>query len=61
MILRNVDKLKGSDIFINEDVSKQTTDLRKELWKEVKQLRPEGKIAYLNYCTVVTKRRDNDG
>ena len=61
MILRNVHKLKGSDIFINEDFSKQTTDLRKELWKEVKQLRSEGKIAYLNYRTVVTKRRDNEG
>ena len=60
MILRNV-KLKGSNIFINEDFSKQTTDLRKELWREVKQLRSEGKIAYLNYRTVVTKRRDNEG
>ena len=61
MILRKVHKLKGNDIFINEDFSKQTTDLRKELWKEVKQLRSEGKIACLNYRTVVTKRRDNEG
>ena len=36
-------------------------DLRKELWKEVKQLCSEGKIAYLNYRTVVAKRRDNEG
>ena len=55
MIFRNVHKLKGSDIFINEDFSKQTTDLR----KEAKQIRPESKIAYLNYLTVVTKRIDN--
>ena len=61
MILRNVHKLKGNDIFINEDFSKQTTDLRKELWKEVKQLRSDGKIVYLNYRTAVTKRRDNEG
>ena len=61
MILSNVHKLKGSDIFINEDFSKQTTDLRKELWKEVKQLCSEGKIVCLNYRTVVTKRRDNEG
>ena len=47
MILRNVHKLKGSDIFINEDFSKKTTDLGKELWKAVKQVRSEGKIAYL--------------
>ena len=31
MILRNVHKLKESETFINEDFSKQTTDLRKEL------------------------------
>ena len=37
MILRNVHKLKGSVIFINEDFRKQTIDLRKELWKEVKK------------------------
>ena len=46
VILRNVHKLKGIYIFINEDFSKQTTDLWKELWKEVKQLHSEGKIAY---------------
>ena len=61
MILSSIHKLIESDIFINEDFSKQTTDLRKELWKEVKQLRSEGKIAYLNYCSVVTKRRNNEG
>ena len=61
MILRNVHKLKGDDIFINEDFSKQTADLRKELWKEVKLLRSEGKIDSLNYRIVVTKRRDNGG
>ena len=61
MILRNVHKRKGNDIFINEDFSKQTADLRKELWKEVKLLRSEGKIDSLNYRIVVTKRRDNGG
>ena len=35
MILREVHKLKRSDIFINEDFSKQTTGLRIELCKEV--------------------------
>ena len=61
MILSSIHKLIESDIFINEDFSKQTTDLRKELWKEVKQLHSEGKIAYLNYRSVVTKRRNNEG
>ena len=61
MILKKVYKLKESDSFINEDFSKQTTDLRKELWKEVKQLCSEGKTSYLNYHTVVTKKRDDEG
>ena len=55
MSLKNVHKLKESGIFIKEDFSKQTMDLRKELWKEVKQLHSEGKIVYLEYRTVVTK------
>ena len=61
MILRNVCKVKRRDIFINEDFSKQTAVLRKVLRKEVKQLCSEGKIVYLNYCTVVTKWRKNKG
>ena len=61
MILINVHKLKKSDIFINDDFSKESTYLRKELWKEVKQLRSEGKNVYLNYCTVVAKGRNNEG
>ena len=61
MILRKVHKLKESAIFINQDFSWQTTDLRKELWKEVKQLRSESEIFYLNYRPVVTKRRNNKG
>ena len=54
MIFRNVHKLKGSDIFINEDFSKQTTDLR----KEAKQIRPESKIAYLNYLSYCSYQED---
>ena len=61
MTLRNVHKLKSSDIFISDNFSKQTTDFRKELLKEAKQLRSEDKITCLNYRTVVTKRRDNEG
>ena len=57
MILRKAHEL----IFINEDFSKQITDLRKDLWKEVKQLLLEDKIAYCYYRTVVNKRRNNKG
>ena len=46
---------------MNEDFSKQTTDQKKELWKEARKLRSEGTIAYLNYRTVVTMRINNEG
>ena len=58
-ILKNAKKLKGKNIFINEDFSHETMELRKELWEKVKKHRDEGKIAYLHYRTVVVKRRNN--
>ena len=43
--LKNVNKFKGSGIYLNEDFSRDTTELMKKLWDEVKQLRSEGKFA----------------
>ena len=60
-ILKNAKKLKGKNIFINEDFSHETMELRKELWEKVKKHREEGKIAYLHYRTIVVKRRNNQG
>ena len=55
-ILKNAKKLKGKNIFINEDFSHETMELRKELWEKVKKKhREEGKIAYLHYRTIVVK------
>ena len=31
IILKNVNKLKGSDVYVNEDFSRETTELRKKL------------------------------
>ena len=39
---KNANKLKGTNIFINEDFCYETMQHRKELWEEVKQLRSEG-------------------
>ena len=60
-ILKNAKKLKGKNIFINEDFSHETMELRKELWEKVKKHREEGKIAYLHYRTIVVKRRNDQG
>ena len=55
IILKNVNKLKGSDLYINEDFSRETLELRKKLWEEVKQMCSEGKFAYLNYRSIITR------
>ena len=53
-VLKNAKKLKGSNIFVNEDFSFETMQRRKELSEEVKRLRSEGQIAF-----VVKGRRDS--
>ena len=53
-VLQNALKLKWNNISINEHFSQETLAYRKELWKEVKQLRSEGKIAYLNDRIIVS-------
>ena len=57
IILKNVNKLKGSDVYINEEFSRKTTGLRKKLWDKVKQLRSESKFAYLNYRSIITSHQ----
>ena len=36
-ILKNAKKLKSKSIFISEDFSRETMELRKELWEKVNQ------------------------
>ena len=54
-ILRKAIFLKGTNIFINEDYCQDTVKYRKELWEEVKVLRSQGKIAYLNYRSIACR------
>ena len=54
-ILRKAKLLKGTNIFINEDYCQDTVEHRKKLWEEVKVLRGQGKIAYLNYRSIVSR------
>ena len=60
-ILRDAKKLKSKNILINKDFCQATLDHCKELWKEAKRLREKGKIAYLQYRSIVVKRKDNTG
>ena len=54
-VLLNAKKLKDTGIFIYEDFSKATMELRKSLWEEVLQHRQQNKTVYLNYRSIVAK------
>ena len=56
-IFQNANKLKGQNMFINNDFSKATLELRKDLMVELKRLRELGTIAYLNYTTIVSREK----
>ena len=56
-IISEARKLKGTNISINEDYSKETLEIRKEKWKEVKELRKNGTYAILVYDKVVIKEK----
>ena len=58
-ILQKANKLRQTSIFINEDFSRKTMELRKQLWKEVKAHRDKGSVVYLSYRTVVVKKGGN--
>ena len=55
IVLSAAKKLKGQNIYINEDFSKETMDIREEKWKSVKSLRSQGKYAILVYDKIVVK------
>ena len=54
-MLQKANKLKGTDIFINDNFSREMMELRKQLWKDVKAHCDKGRVAYLNYRTVAVK------
>ena len=56
-IFQNANKLNGQNIFINNDFSTATLELRKDLMVEVKRLRELSKIAYVNYTTIVSTEK----
>ena len=57
-VLITANKLKGTDIFINEIFCPEIMEHRKELWEHVKRLRSEGQITYLNYRSIAVRGRD---
>ena len=58
--LRNSWKLKGTQTFINEDLSEVTMQNRKEKMQDFKTARQQGKIAYFKKDQLIIKERKNE-
>ena len=52
-ILRNSRKLKGTNVFINEDLCEASMVKRRDLLPQLKQARGQGKIAYFSHARLV--------
>ena len=57
-ILNNAEKLKNTGIFIYEDFSKDTMELRKSLWEQVLEYWKQIKFACLNCRSVIVRDRN---
>ena len=55
--MKNSHKLKGSNVFINEDLSEYTLNKRKEKLTELKSARANGKIAFFDKDKLIIKDR----
>ena len=54
-MLKHAKNLKGTNKYLNEDFCKDTIEVRKALWAQVKELRSANKRAFLQYRSVIVK------
>ena len=57
--LKNRHLLKGTSHYPNANFSKETLAYRKDLWEKVRALKTEGTVAYLNYKSIVFRKRND--
>lgn len=56
-VLQNGKKLKGSTIYVREDLSEMVLERRRSQMDQLKEARAHGKIAYFNFDRLVIKQR----
>ena len=54
-VMRRRYKLKETTYSVREDFSKETVEIRKKLWDQVKKFREDGKHAFIKYDKIVTR------
>ena len=57
-VIRNARKLKGTGIFINEDLCLVSQEIKNSQLPLLKKGRQEGKIAYFKYTKLIIRNRD---
>ncbi|KAK3859672.1 hypothetical protein Pcinc_034240 [Petrolisthes cinctipes] len=55
--MRNVGKLKGSRIFVNEDLCPASHNIRKAQFPALKEARSQGKIAYFRHTKLIIREK----
>ena len=58
--MKNKHKLKGTGVFINEDLSEGTMKIRQEKLPELQAARNAGKIAYFRHEKLIIRDRKHD-
>lgn len=63
LILKNANRLKDTNIYINEDFSDATNEIRKELRVQMKKDREDGKFSRIVYDRLITRevKEENTG
>lgn len=56
-VLRNARKLKGTNIYVNEDLCPASQALRTSQLPQLKQARAQGKIAFFKYTRLIIKEK----
>ena len=54
-VIRQRYKSKDTTYSVREDFSKETVEIRKKLWYQIKKLREDGKYAVINYDKIVSR------
>lgn len=59
-VLRNCNKLKGTNIYVNEDLSPASQAIKKGKMPLLKQARMDGKIAYFRHTKLIVRDRPGE-
>lgn len=58
-VMRNSNKLRGTNIFVNEDLCASSQAVKNAQMPQLKQARAQGKIAYFRHTKLIIKERTN--